>query len=480
MRLARTAAALLVLAACGDGGGKKPAAPPPPPEPPIAADVSERGVTVFPQLVPLLDGDGGPFPGAANYWDLDLSFALADGYDDQWDGALDLRVGPLPTAAASATFESVAAEVRDLEAFPYDQTYSELTFQTPLLGAESGLVAAAVAGGPGFLVLGGERSAFLLPSADTRLGQVLDLGAATGTITLSVGMDVAPYWGYLSPGTAAPFLPRHRMVLRNPDTGAVLDTLLDSDAPAAGPFTADLSTWAGQRVLLSFELRGMLDGWAAYDDVSVQDGDGTEHVVNGGFETGDLGGWTATIAPQPFGVTSAPRVVGGLSVRRSFHTTPTSYWGRWVDVFENPGTAPVTTDAIYVSDLGSDGSGFIYATPGATGALTSWADRGGDRDVGLVFGSGKAFHRSITAHDAADGSDLVFVVHPITVPAGGKVALAHFVVMSGRSSGAGATDLTPRAAEVDAAAAAIAGGFRTDGAYRAYLTAAQLGAIVNF
>src|SRR5262249_38804341 len=48
------------------------------------------GFTVFLQTTPDLDGDGSPFPGQANYWDLDGNFCLIDGYDDQFDDALVL------------------------------------------------------------------------------------------------------------------------------------------------------------------------------------------------------------------------------------------------------------------------------------------------------------------------------------------------------------------------------------------------------
>ena len=73
-------------------------------------------VTVIPQFIPYYDTDtepdgskygGAAAPGMANIWDLISDFELADGGDDQWDGALLLTVGATD--------------------FPADQTQSELS-----------------------------------------------------------------------------------------------------------------------------------------------------------------------------------------------------------------------------------------------------------------------------------------------------------------------------------------------------------------
>jgi hypothetical protein len=287
------------------------------------------------------------------------------------------------------------------------------------------------------------------------------------------------------------------VVVRNASTGAILATPLPKTTltifnPQSLPtHSADLSAYAGQIILLSFETRGTnLIGYATVDDVSLTSNGGANLLVNGDFETGDLSGWT-TNAPQELqNVTSGVRTLGGLNVTRSFYTVPNRLWGRWVDVFENPGPNPVPISVTYTTDLGHDngtpgaGTGMIAYTPGTTGALSSWDNLAGDhdRDVGLVFGrAAEVLFDAPSAVNLADGNDLIAVEYTITVPALGRRALVNFVVMNGIDTGEipGVTAST-RPGEIDAENIKILGGYGIDPQYQEGMTQEQIESVVNF
>jgi hypothetical protein len=273
-------------------------------------------------------------------------------------------------------------------------------------------------------------------------------------------------------------------------SGAELATVFEAnDSGSAIDATFDLPEAAGSVVTLSFEYKGSAGGWmnagAMVDNVSVMDDAAVERVANGGFEDG-LTGWTVVRADEPLGVVTSPQTLAGLEVSRSFYAAPGSLWARFADELVNPGATEITTQVVYYTNLGSDSSGIIYATPGVTGALTSWDGTpdgdsvDGDRDVAIVYGEGSAFYVSATALATDDGDDDIYVVHDLTVPPGGRVTLVHFVVQGGGNTGLTATDTTALATEVDAAAADIVTNFNHDVRYRDYMTAAQLDSIANF
>jgi hypothetical protein len=75
---------------------------------------------------------------------------------------------------------------------------------------------------------------------------------------------------------------------------------------------------------------------------------------------------------------------------------------------------------------------------------------------------------------------MVTVQFDITVPAGGTVTLANFLILTGTNTWIGATGTAARATEVDTQAAAITANFRTDVVYQRGLTQQQLDTLKNF
>jgi hypothetical protein len=473
--------AAAVLSGCGGGGDNKQTANTTDPNPVLGALISSPSptpVTSFGQSIVSHDTgtDNGAydiFPGQANVWDIAGDFSLEDGNDDQFDNALELTVGTTPFSLAG-------------------QTYGELTFYGPLMSAAEGVKVAAVSDGVSMgitSVLTGTYSAFLNATSFSRLQQAVDLSGAVAPILLRWNHNASMYGGNM-PG----FTPNYRVVVRDFLTGDELEELSATTVDelySAAPFL----NYAGQKIVLSFEMSNMPEDWmlrgAIIDDVSVKDdnGAGAERVVNGGFETGDLTGWSANTPSVVQNMTSGERILENLRVKRSFYTVPNKLWGRWVDVFENPDlVSAVTTTVTYRTNLGSDYCGVIYDTPGTGGkAITSWDSTWDDRDIGMVFGlaSSKTYTSTtvpdpLWTNDNCDGDDNIAVEYVITVPAGGKAALVNFVIMGSYDTGLTATSVTDRAAEVDAEASRIVNNFWTDGQYRTGMTQEQIDAIKNF
>jgi hypothetical protein len=455
-------AGLSGLAGCGGSGGN-PGAPAaagsgtPPALAPLSPSASPvvkaalRAGTVFTQTVPAADGGLEAAPGQANYWDLTRSFALEDGFDNQWDGALQLK-----------TFDG-----QTQEQFPFDQTFAELTASGPTLTEADGVRSVTIVG---------TRHALLHPVPGARLRQTLDLRQAVAPVVLDwTGSYYAGPYNF----TDEPYF--WQVVVRSLQTGEVLATLYrDSAAGFVGNYrTARLDAFVGQGIELSFEQSNPANG-TRIETVSARDANGTQFVVNGDFSAG-LTGWTAPIPEVLQNVQSGMRMLHGLEVRRAFYTQPNVLWGRFTDSFTNPTASPISLTVQYVSILGSNGAGIIYGTPGATSrALTSWDGAAKGRDVGLVYGDGASVtYQSASALATADGSRDILVNYPITVPAGGTVAIAQFLIMTGVDTGRGAADASARATQVELLAADIANQFRTASIYQRGLTQAQLAAIVN-
>ena len=491
----------------------------------LATDITDpglRGITIFPQTTPALDGVPELFPGQANFWDIDPDIAQQDGFWNQFEGNLLLAIDDL----------GVVGE----ELFPLDQSYAGLTFMTPLLTVHDGLTVATVAdhasyAGPDLSsaivfdpLVEGARSAWLNATADSRLQQTLDLRQSSGPLTLSWRDEFLVQSGgfFDAPKDDVPY---YRVVATDLTTG---DRRVIFDAPRSdrgvvetAPVmrtretrTADLSDFAGKQLVLSFELRGghqllrdaldnpeFLGSYALIDNVSLRDGNNTEWVENGGFESG-LTGWATNSVQQSQNLRSAPRTVNGLTVTRHFYTVPNQLWARWTDVLENPTDAPITRRVVLRTFLGSAFKGIIYLDDAINPrALTSWDGTAlvdvPDRDIGLVFGSpaivfgnslpniaaaneGINANISASALDTEDGSDTIDIVHDVTIPARGRVTLVHFALMSGENTGATASDISARATTIDAARDDILANFCSNPRYRDGMTAAQLASLQNF
>jgi hypothetical protein len=466
-----TLALFLALAGCGGGGGDAPVTQDAPPL---------KGGTTFNQTLEATDNtsQAHPLPGQPNIWDLDLDFSLWDGGDDQFDGALQLAVNG--------------------ESFPSDQTYSELTFSGPYLSVADGVIVAAVADNlyenPQDPSAPENWSAWLGGIQDARLQQTIDLSESTGSIDLTWTDEVYLDSGIFDRGNDLNNL-YYRVVIRD-IAGNLLDEVYavnrNRSVISKTPHSESIDQYAGQIIVISFEQRGSnLIGYAQIDAVSVVAG-GAEQVVNGDFELKNLSGWTTNSPQEVQNVTSGVRTLAGLSVTRSFYTVPNRLWGRWVDVFENPSSDPITVDVTYTTNLGHDngtdgfGTGMVAFTPGSSDkALSSWDNLAGagDRDIGLVFGSGATVTplRLPTAVVTADGDDEITVTYTITVPRLGRRALVNFVVMNGVDTGEkSAVRDIDRPVEIDVENMKILGRYGTDPQYREGMTQEQIESVVNF
>ncbi|MHB1397091.1 MAG: Ig domain-containing protein [Trichloromonadaceae bacterium] len=487
----------------------------------LGADITDpslRGITIFPQTTPALDGVPELFPGQANFWDIDPDIAQFDGFWNQFIGNLVLAVDDLGAVGEKS--------------FLLDQRFAELTFMTPLLSALDGLKVASVADhadyagpDPNFTIVfdplvEGARSAWLNATADSRLQQTLDLRQASAPLTLSWGDEFLVQSGgfFDAPEDDIPY---YRVMATDLATGVRTEIFngprSDRGVVETAPVsrtretrTANLDALAGKQVLLSFELRGghqllddetYLGSYALIDNVSLRDGSNAEHVVNGDFESG-MTGWTTNSALQSQNLRSAPRTVNGLTVTRHFYTVPNQLWARWTDVLENPTDAPITRRVVLRTFLGSAFKGIIYLDDAINPrALTFWDGTAlvdvPDRDIGLVFGSpaivfgnslpniaaaneGINANISASALDTEDGSDTIDIVHDVTIPARGRVTLVHFALMSGENTGATASDISARATTIDAARDDILANFCSNPRYRDGMTAAQLASLQNF
>ena len=430
--------------------------------PELATATNLPATTMFLQSLVATDTQGHAAPGQANYWGpLNRNFSIEDGSTDQFDSALRLEV-------------DVAGNG---ENFPQDQVYAELTAFGPELGAADGVKSVSFTTDAAFVV-NGTTSAALHPVPDARLQQTLNLTTAVAPITLT-------YAGTRRDGNFRfndePFF--LQVVVRDA-AGTLLATLFRrDDTGTTGVFRgpSDLSAFAGQSVVLSFEQRSTRDSASRIDDVSVVDRNAAQFVTNGDFELGATG-WTVPTVMVSQNVRSGVRTLNGLEVQRSFFTQPNQLWARMTDVFFNPTASAIDAIVTYRTDLGSDNSGIIYDTPGAVGkAITTWDGSNNDRDIGMVFGAAASVtFTSATALATGNGNENVVVIHNISVPAGGRATLLNFVILTGTDTADTAVDITARATQVDTAALDVVTNFRTNFLYQRGMTQEQLDSLKNF
>lgn len=429
---------------------------------PPGAPTRIAGITAFAQNIPVEDSGWSSSLGRANFWDIQADFSLEDGSRDQFDGALRLLVNN--------------------QNFPWDQAYEELVFRAPLVTETEGFHPIVIDVGAFYSNPADQFSALLNATAGARLQQTIDLSTATGPLTFSIQGYFSPssWWGNFQSNNLANS-PYFKVVLRSQD-GTVLRTIFEPTSGLNSFHTIDFTPETMGQAVLSVEWRcdNRIYSVNSLNDLSLRDSNGREILINGGFETGDMRGWTVSHRDVQ-NMTSGKRSLSGLKVSRSFYTQPNQLWGRWVDEFENPTATDIRATIKYGTNLGSDGGGIIYFTPGTGGqALTIWDGYRYRRDVGMVFGTAnRVNYSSATGMNLWDGSDIIATDFDVIVPANGRIAVANFILMNTRVTATSATSATATADQIDAAAQEIVNGFRTDPKYQTGLTREQIDAIIN-
>lgn len=444
---------------------------------PLPATWPRVPVTSFAQSVPDGAGLGVVFPDQANTWVLDRDFSLANGFGLQYVTALALYTGT-PAALTHAGLVQGVAPAGPLAMFPYDQAASEAVFLTPGFGVSDGVAYAAASDGVamGVPALSATRSGYLNGTSSSDLWRRVSLTPlATYTFSWSHRADLRA--GALVGASAAPHAPAYEVALVDATTLAPIgEPLFSSAGPSVfgtASVTRTMPSELPAEVALRFHLRSAAEGYAAIDDVAIADVTAGSPGVplplpNGDFEAGDLSGWLSTVGgDESQNVRSGARDLGApaLRVTRTFYAPPAATWGRLVDVFENTGAAPVTTKAVYLTVLAG---GAPFAVPSQGGAaVVGWDGNALVRDVGIVLGSGAAFVEA--------GDPRVFVVHDVSVPPGGRVALVHFVVQLGLAEGGATVPL-----ETDLECGEIAAGFPMVETYRLDLEPGVIDLVTNF
>lgn len=419
-----------------------------------AVPLADTFLTIFPVIETERPDGYTYFPGYAHFWDLDQTFQISDGIRDSYDGA-------------NALF--VTAEGGSPERFggTTPVTTSELEWLTPLFGEADGLVAARVVLPSANFSGDASNVCQLAPGKENRVQQQLDLSTATGTITASwddrLLLDVQ--------GSLNVEQQQYRVVVRSV-SGDILATLFNrtdyGDIPSTTR-TADLTGFAGQTVVLSFELLNsqgdyIFNGFY-FDEVSVKDGNGTQFVTNGTFDTGDLSGWTTYVTPLSQHVRTTTRTLAGVTVRRTVYAAAGTNWIRYFDEFTNPGSSDVTIGVQLNINLGSDGNETVYQ---GTGGTVASSDNGtSDDDLGFVFGTGATI-------GGGTGQGYLTADYSLTIPAGQTRSLVSFLAQDNHSSaGAEPTTLLTQME-------GIAANFVNDAALVRGLTQAEYDSIVNF
>ncbi len=414
-------------------------------------------VTSWGQAVPVTPRDasglGELFPGQANSWVLDRDFSLAAGYGLEYAHGLVLYTGAptSPTSHASLLGDLLASA---LAQFPGDQAFSEATFLEPTVSGDDGVASIAVDDGlsMGLPAISGTSSAFLNGTASSVLGGYLLQFDPAETYTFGWTHQAVLRAGLLAGADQAPDAPSYQVVLRTTGSpySVIGEPLFSSSADVVRATESVTRSGLPQYAVLQFELRSAADGYAELDDLTLSDSTGPIALRNPGFENGFDGWATALSGGGSQNVRSGARDVGAagsaLTVTRTFYAPPAAAWGRMVDVFENAGATDVTTKVVYVTLLG--GQSTLAAVTQGGRAVVAWDRDATVRDVGICFGTGTAY--------VADGSPFVFVTHDLTVPAGGKAALVHFVVQLGETAGGANAALVPQGTD-DACGAILVG-----------------------
>lgn len=182
----------------------------------------------------------------------------------------------------------------------------------------------------------------------------------------------------------------------------------------------------------SFDLQDTYGGYLsdgtsdAYDGAYYFEINGTSYSATGTATT-SLGGRMVTMPEQ---------TIGSLRAQRTFYVPATGGdWGRYVDVVTNAGATAATVTISINGNLGSDSYTNLYATSSGDTALTtadSWfgtddTDGSGDPTLAHVFQGTDPTVRASTATLSGDNFDITYSA---TIPAGGRVAIMTFAIMT--------------------------------------------------
>jgi hypothetical protein len=207
-----------------------------------------------------------------------------------------------------------------------------------------------------------------------------------------------------------------------------------SAAVAAGcVFAAAASLLALPARALTLRSAGGLNWDISDSNGSV--GDGTSDAYDGCFNlsvdgSSISGASRTTLSGRQLVI--GPVNVGTYEVTRYVYVPETGGdWIRYVDVIANRGTSAATATVAIACNLGSDGSETIIGTSSGDALCTtadSWCasdDRedSGDPALGFVF---QGDTRAVTVRSVALGGGLMNYDYAVVVPAGGRVAIAHF------------------------------------------------------
>lgn len=401
-------------------------------------------------------GLGELFRGQANSWTLDPDFSLGAGHGREYASALVLHTGA-PTSPTSHTSLLADFEADALAAFPRDQAASDAVLLTPTLGRDDVKgVAIWNALSTGIPAISGSYSAYLNGTAHSVLGGYLLEFTPGETYTFGWTHQAVLRAGGLVGADAPPYAPSYQVVLRTPaiPTTLIGEPLYASSTDVARATESVTRSGLPQHAVLQFELRSEAPGYVEIDDLTLSGPAGSISLRNAGFENG-FDGWVDLSGGDSHHVRSSPRDVGAagsaLRVTRAFYAPPGAAWGRMVDVFENTAATPVATTAVYATLL--HGTSPLAAVTQGGRAVVAWDRDATMRDLGIVFGTGTSY--------VADGDPRVYVLHDLSVPAGARVALVHFVVQLGETAGGASAANFPRG--TDDECAAVLNGFSSLG-----------------
>ena len=163
----------------------------------------------------------------------------------------------------------------------------------------------------------------------------------------------------------------------------------------------------------------------------------------------------------------------GLNVTRKFYVDPAGYFGRSLEVFQNPTAAPISIDVDLSGNVNADRVTATSSGDATLDAADQWfvtdytTQPQAPHDAFVFAGAGAALPPTTVSPDKNFSSNLIphYRWTRLTVPAGGRAILMHFISSSADDAAARATAV--RLAQLPPEA--LAG-----------LTAADAAAIVNF